>query len=73
MKTPKIVVITGATGGLGSALVRLHLDKGDTVIATGRTHERLNQLAEQLGTPLLSPVTLSMWPIRKAARNWPIG
>lgn len=62
MKTPKIVVITGATGGLGSALVRLHLDKGDTVIATGRTHERLNQLAEQLG----NPPALACYPVNVA-------
>lgn len=44
MTFPRIVVITGATGGLGRALTRLHLEKGDLVIATGRRQEALEAL-----------------------------
>lgn len=36
MTSPRIVVITGASGGLGLALARLHLEKGDCVVATSR-------------------------------------
>lgn len=36
MSIPRIVVITGASGGLGLALTQLHLEKGDCVIATSR-------------------------------------
>ncbi|KZE52476.1 oxidoreductase [Brevibacillus parabrevis] len=45
MHTPRVVVITGASGGLGQALTRLHLDKGDLVIAASRkpvNHESLS-------------------------------
>ncbi|MFS0555300.1 SDR family NAD(P)-dependent oxidoreductase [Brevibacillus sp. 179-C9.3 HS] len=45
MSTPRIVVITGASGGLGLALTRLHLEKGDCVIATSRkaiSHEMVS-------------------------------
>ncbi|MFD2370897.1 SDR family NAD(P)-dependent oxidoreductase [Brevibacillus sp. GCM10020057] len=40
----RIVVITGAASGLGRALTRLHLEKGDVVIATGRRAESLQAL-----------------------------
>lgn len=36
MISPRIVVITGASGGLGQALARLHLGKGDVVIIASR-------------------------------------
>lgn len=48
MTTPRIVVITGAAGGLGQALTRLHLERGDLVIATSRRQTGLDALAEQL-------------------------
>ncbi|MED4572088.1 SDR family NAD(P)-dependent oxidoreductase [Brevibacillus agri] len=44
MSSPRVVVITGASGGLGQALTRLHLEKGDLVIAATRkpvNHESL--------------------------------
>ncbi|HQG62440.1 MAG TPA: SDR family NAD(P)-dependent oxidoreductase, partial [Bacteroidales bacterium] len=34
--TNKIILITGGTSGLGLELVKSFLDKGNTVIATGR-------------------------------------
>ncbi|CAM5785200.1 MULTISPECIES: SDR family NAD(P)-dependent oxidoreductase [Brevibacillus] len=51
MDKRQVVVITGATGGLGGALARLHLEQGDQVIATGRSEAGLTALREQLGNP----------------------
>ncbi|MFC4907381.1 SDR family NAD(P)-dependent oxidoreductase [Actinomadura gamaensis] len=34
--SPKTIVITGGTDGMGRALARTHLDRGDTVIVVGR-------------------------------------
>ena len=52
MKQGRIVIITGAAGGLGSLFVDRFLANGDTVIATDNSEEALNQLAkrEQLYT-----------------------
>lgn len=47
MTSIRIVVITGATSGLGHALVRLHLEKGDVVVATGRKMPGLQALAKE--------------------------
>jgi len=38
------VLVTGATGGLGRALVRRLAERGATVVAHGRSSERLDQL-----------------------------
>ncbi|USG67227.1 SDR family NAD(P)-dependent oxidoreductase [Brevibacillus ruminantium] len=51
MQKQQVVVVTGATGGLGSALVRLHLERGDTVIAAARSESRLEALAQSMGNP----------------------
>ncbi|MGG1663414.1 SDR family NAD(P)-dependent oxidoreductase [Brevibacillus sp. NRS-1366] len=48
MSSSRIVVITGASGGLGRALTELHLKKGDLVIATSRTPSSLEALTDQL-------------------------
>ncbi|KQL45488.1 oxidoreductase [Brevibacillus choshinensis] len=59
MTLQRIVVITGASSGLGRALTRLHLDKGDLVIATGRKAAGLQALTlehqqnERLHTQML--------------------
>lgn len=47
MSSSRIVVITGASGGLGRALTELHLQKGDSVIATGRNASSLEALVKQ--------------------------
>lgn len=41
----RVVVITGATGGLGQALVAAVQKKGAVVVALGRNQEKLKQLA----------------------------
>jgi NAD(P)-dependent dehydrogenase (short-subunit alcohol dehydrogenase family) len=44
VKQDRVVVITGAVGGIGSVLVDRFLANGDTVIATDATKEHLEQL-----------------------------
>jgi NAD(P)-dependent dehydrogenase (short-subunit alcohol dehydrogenase family) len=45
------VVVTGATGGLGPAIVRAFLARGERVAAAARGREGLERLAESLGRP----------------------
>lgn len=57
------VVITGATGGIGSALVRLFADRGDDVIAVARPSVALEALCRETkavpaGVDLLRPTEL---------------
>ena len=40
----KNVVITGATSGIGEAIARAYLEKGENVVLTGRRTERLESL-----------------------------
>ena len=40
----KNVVITGATSGIGEAIARAYLEKGENVVLTGRRTERLKTL-----------------------------
>jgi NAD(P)-dependent dehydrogenase (short-subunit alcohol dehydrogenase family) len=47
MRQDRVVVITGAAGGIGSALVDRFLAHQDTVIATGRTLESLEKLRSE--------------------------
>jgi NAD(P)-dependent dehydrogenase (short-subunit alcohol dehydrogenase family) len=42
----RTILITGATGKLGKTLVRHFLESGDTVIACGRSMDRLDKLKE---------------------------
>ncbi|HEY0033798.1 MAG TPA: SDR family NAD(P)-dependent oxidoreductase [Devosia sp.] len=44
-----IVFITGATSGLGAAAARRYVAAGSKVIATGRRHNRLVELQNELG------------------------
>lgn len=43
MRTDRVVVITGAAGGVGSVLVKRFLDNGDTVVATDANPDVLEQ------------------------------
>lgn len=49
--TPKTVIITGASSGIGLALARAYLARGDRVVGNARTQERLQAAAAQLGQP----------------------
>lgn len=41
--TDKVVLITGATGGIGGAIARAMKNAGATVVVSGRREEKLNQ------------------------------
>jgi NADP-dependent 3-hydroxy acid dehydrogenase YdfG len=43
------MVVTGATGGIGSALVRSFADRGDDVVAVARPSSRLEELCAETG------------------------
>jgi NAD(P)-dependent dehydrogenase (short-subunit alcohol dehydrogenase family) len=47
MRTGRVIVITGAAGGIGSALVQRFLDNDDTVIATDTSPQGLEDLAHR--------------------------
>lgn len=47
----KVVLITGATGGIGKAIVKAFLDEGSKLILTGRDQEKLDELIEEIGNP----------------------
>jgi 3-oxoacyl-[acyl-carrier protein] reductase len=47
MRTDRVVVITGAAGGVGSLLVERFLANGDTVVATDAAAEELKRLADR--------------------------
>lgn len=44
-----IVLVTGATAGFGECIARRFVENGHKVIATGRRHERLQALKDELG------------------------
>lgn len=46
----KTVLITGATSGFGRACAELFVEKGWQAVITGRRKDRLDKLAEQLGS-----------------------
>jgi 3-hydroxy acid dehydrogenase/malonic semialdehyde reductase len=43
------VFVTGATSGIGAAVCRRFVGAGGRVVATGRRHERLSELKDELG------------------------
>jgi len=59
----RVVLITGATGGLGSAVARAAVRAGATVVLTGRRVRMLEKLYDELkalggGEPLIHPLDL---------------
>jgi 3-oxoacyl-[acyl-carrier protein] reductase len=50
MKQDRLVIITGAAGGMGELFVRRFLANGDTVVATDTSDEALAKLSDKLGS-----------------------
>lgn len=46
----KVVIITGATSGIGEATARVLVANGSKVVLSGRREERLEKLASELGS-----------------------
>lgn len=54
----RTILVTGAGGGIGGAVVRQLIDKGATVLAGGRTEESLDDIVQATGvTPLVFDLT----------------
>jgi NAD(P)-dependent dehydrogenase (short-subunit alcohol dehydrogenase family) len=67
MTTPRVIVITGATRGLGRALVPHFAAAGHTVIGCGRNDTHARQLAGQFGPPhAFAAVDVRDWAAVKA-------
>jgi meso-butanediol dehydrogenase/(S,S)-butanediol dehydrogenase/diacetyl reductase len=50
----KVIVITGANGGLGRALAQRFIEDGDTVVLLGRTLSKVQEVAAPLGDRALA-------------------
>ncbi|MNG94760.1 2-dehydro-3-deoxy-D-gluconate 5-dehydrogenase [compost metagenome] len=51
MHTAKTVIVTGASSGLGFAIAKAYLERGDNVVGNARTLARLQEAAAKLGNP----------------------
>ena len=47
--SPRTVIVTGAGSGIGFAVAKAFLDRGDNVVLNGRTESKLRDAAEKLG------------------------
>jgi len=55
-----IVLVTGATAGIGEATVRAFVEAGWSAIATGRRADRLDALAYELGRDRVTPLAFDV-------------
>lgn len=51
----KIVLVTGASGGLGHALAEAFAAQESRVVITARNHEQLNRAAEEMDATVRKP------------------
>jgi len=52
--TGKVIVITGANGGLGRALAQRFADDGETVVMLARSLEKVREVAKEIGGKTLA-------------------
>jgi NAD(P)-dependent dehydrogenase (short-subunit alcohol dehydrogenase family) len=50
LSSPRVVIVTGASSGIGLAIAAAFLKRGDRVVGNARNAERLQQAAASLGT-----------------------
>jgi 3-hydroxy acid dehydrogenase/malonic semialdehyde reductase len=55
MSNPLIVLVTGASQGIGAATARHFMEAGHRVILAARNQDKLQALAEELG-PSATPI-----------------
>ncbi|MEC8729673.1 MAG: SDR family NAD(P)-dependent oxidoreductase, partial [Actinomycetota bacterium] len=55
-----VVVITGASAGLGERMARVMHAVGATVVISARRRERLEALADELGRDRVTPIAADM-------------
>jgi NADP-dependent 3-hydroxy acid dehydrogenase YdfG len=56
----RTAVVSGASGGIGAAIVRLLLQRGDRVVAIGRSADKLASLQGNAETGVLVPVVVDL-------------
>lgn len=51
MTSPRTVIVTGASSGIGLAIAEAYLKRGDNVVGNARTMPRLQEAAASIGDP----------------------
>jgi NAD(P)-dependent dehydrogenase (short-subunit alcohol dehydrogenase family) len=68
--TPRTVVLTGATRGIGRALVGRLVELGHTVIGCGRSRSGVDELRSEFPAPsFFDAVDVASWPEVEAWAN----
>ena len=58
-KSSRVVLITGASGGIGQATAKVFHAHGDQVVLVSRNREKLEMIASQLPGTIIIPTDLS--------------
>ncbi|MEM7259082.1 MAG: SDR family oxidoreductase [Pseudomonadota bacterium] len=67
--TNRPVLVTGASGGIGAATVRLLMNEGADTVAAGRDQQRLSELSTETGCRTLSFDLTSENEVKEAVEN----